>query len=72
MQHRRQIEIFKTYYINSPDDPSANYAYGVFLGSSNQGGKALPYLEKAAKAGYTNAYYSLGMDILDKTTLNWL
>ena len=47
-----------------PDDPSANYAYGVFLGSSNQGGKALPYLEKAAKAGYTNAYYSLGMAYL--------
>ncbi|MEZ5494497.1 MAG: hypothetical protein R3E61_07910 [Pseudomonadales bacterium] len=43
----------------------------VFLGSSNQGGKALPYL-KAKRQGYTNAYYSLGMAYLTQTTLNWL
>jgi len=47
-----------------PDDPAANFAYGAFLGGANQGSKAFPYLEKAAKAGYTDAYYALGMAYL--------
>lgn len=47
-----------------PDDPAANFAYGAFLGGANQGSKALPYLEKSAKAGFTDAYFSLGMAYL--------
>jgi tetratricopeptide (TPR) repeat protein len=55
---------FRNLLKQHPDDAAANFAYGAFLGGSNQGGKALPYLEKSAKAGYSNAYYSLGMAYL--------
>lgn len=47
-----------------PENSEINFAYGVFLGGSNQGEKALPYLKKSAKLGNSNAYYALGMAYL--------
>lgn len=52
---------FQNLLKQQPDNPAANFAYGAFLGGSNQSDKALPYLERSAKAGYSDAYYALGM-----------
>ncbi len=52
---------FQNLLKQQPDNPTANFAYGAFLGSSNQSDKALPYLERSAKSGYSDAYYALGM-----------
>lgn len=52
---------FQNLLKQQPDNPTANFAYGAFLGGSNQSDKALPYLERSAKAGYSDAYYALGM-----------
>lgn len=57
---------FRNLLNQMPDDTFANYRYGVFLADSNQGSKALPYLEKSAKAGVKQAYYSLGMAYLSQ------
>jgi len=45
----------------TPDDPLANYRYGIFLATTTRGGAAIPYLEKAKSLGVANADYWLGM-----------
>jgi tetratricopeptide (TPR) repeat protein len=55
---------FKKLLAQRPDDPVGNFMYGAFLGGANQGRLALPYLEKAASLGFTDAYFSLGMAYL--------
>lgn len=47
-----------------PDDPEANYAYGVFLSSVGRTQEALGYLEKADALGIVDARYALGMNAL--------
>ena len=62
---------FQNLLVQLPDEPALNYAYGVFLGNANQALKALPYLDKAASAGYSQAHFALGMAHLtqNNTTL---
>jgi tetratricopeptide (TPR) repeat protein len=45
----------------TPDDPLANYRYGVFLASTTKAGDGIPYLEKAKSLGAVNADYWLGL-----------
>jgi hypothetical protein len=45
----------------TPDDPMANYRYGVFLASTTKAGDGIPYLEKAKSLGVVNADYWLGL-----------
>ena len=59
--HEKADRDFQNLLKQQPDNPTANFAYGAFLGGSNQSDKALPYLERSAKAGYSDAYYALGM-----------
>lgn len=47
-----------------PDDPRANFLYGVFLAGVGQAKPALPYLEKASSLGVADAVYSVGMAYL--------
>jgi len=44
----------------APDDPQANYRYGVFLASSTKSGEAIPLLEKAKSLGVADTDYWLG------------
>jgi tetratricopeptide (TPR) repeat protein len=44
----------------APDDPQANYRYGVFLASSTKSGEAIPLLEKAKSLGVSDTDYWLG------------
>lgn len=47
-----------------PDNPEANYEYGLFLASSGQAALAIGYLEKAIALGVGQASYTLGMSYL--------
>jgi tetratricopeptide (TPR) repeat protein len=44
-----------------PDNPRANYQYGIFLAGASKPKESLPYLEKALKLGVNGANYSLGL-----------
>ena len=44
-----------------PDDPMANYRYGVFLASTTKSRDGIPFLEKAKSLGVVNAEYWLGL-----------
>lgn len=52
---------FTTLLKLTPDDPLANYRYGVFLASTAKAGDGIPYLEKAKGLGVVNADYWLGL-----------
>jgi len=45
----------------TPDDPMANYRYGVFLASTAKSRDGIPFLEKAKSLGVVNAEYWLGL-----------
>jgi Tfp pilus assembly protein PilF len=53
--------VFTTLLKLTPDDPLANYRYGVFLASTAKPGDGIPYLEKAKSLGVVNADYWLGL-----------
>lgn len=44
-----------------PDNPAANFQYGAFLGSTNHPKESLPYLQKAASLGVTQAHWGLAI-----------
>jgi len=44
-----------------PNDPNANYQYGVFLAGSTKVANAIPFLEKAKSLGVVSADYPLGI-----------
>ena len=44
-----------------PDDPQANYRYGVFLAGAAKNRDAIPFLEKAKSLGVIDAGYTLGL-----------
>lgn len=50
-----------------PENPQANYRYGVFLADTARPNDSIPYLEKAQRKGVSQALYSLGLVYL---TLN--
>ena len=55
---------FKRLLAGQPDNPDANYEYGLFLASSGQAALAIGYLEKAISLGVSEASYALGMSYL--------
>ena len=55
---------FKRLLAGQPDNPDANYEYGLFLASSGQAALAISYLEKAISLGVSEASYALGMSYL--------
>lgn len=52
---------FKKLFETAPSHPQGNYLYGIFLAGAGKPGEAIPYLERAFRAGVTDAAYSLGM-----------
>ncbi|MGB6309029.1 MAG: hypothetical protein WBF89_14685 [Steroidobacteraceae bacterium] len=44
-----------------PNDPIANYRYGVFLATTTKNGEGIPFLEKAKSLGIVNSDYWLGL-----------
>jgi tetratricopeptide (TPR) repeat protein len=52
---------FNTLLNLTPNDPQANYRYGVFLATTTKNGEGIPYLEKAKSLGAANAEYWLGL-----------
>ena len=56
----RTAESYQRLLAMTPDDPAANYLYGVFLsGTVSKQPDAVPYLEKAAKLGVKQANFTL-------------
>lgn len=45
----------------APDDLHANYQYGLFLAETGQSSQSLPYLERATRANYPPAYFTLAL-----------
>jgi hypothetical protein len=58
---QKAVAAFTTLVNLTPDDPMANYRYGVFLASTNKAGDGIPFLEKAKSLGVVNADYWLGV-----------
>lgn len=58
---QQAIAAFTTLLSLTPNDPQANYRYGVFLATTTKGGEGIPYLEKAKSLGAVNADYWLGL-----------
>ena len=58
---QKAVAAFTTLLKLTPDDPMANYRYGVFLASTTKAGDGIPYLEKAKDLGVVNADYWLGV-----------
>jgi Tfp pilus assembly protein PilF len=58
---QKAVAAFTTLLNLTPDDPMANYRYGVFLASTTKAGEGIPYLEKAKSLGVVNADYWLGL-----------
>ncbi len=52
---------FKKLFATVPSHPQGNYLYGTFLAGAGKPRDAIPYLEKALRAGTVDAAYSLGM-----------
>lgn len=59
-------KLFQQLLALQPGDAKISFRYGVFLASSGQTTRALPYLEKAQQAGVKDADYSLGLLYLGK------
>ena len=58
---QKAVAAFTTLLNLTPNDPMANYRYGVFLASTTKAGEGIPYLEKAKSLGAVNADYWLGL-----------
>jgi tetratricopeptide (TPR) repeat protein len=58
---QKAVAAFTTLLKLTPEDPMANYRYGVFLASTTKAGDGIPYLEKAKGLGVVNADYWLGV-----------
>jgi tetratricopeptide (TPR) repeat protein len=56
----KAVAAFTTLLNLAPDDPQANYRYGVFLASATKSGEAIPLLEKAKSLGVVDTDYWLG------------
>jgi predicted Zn-dependent protease len=57
----KAVAAFATLMELTPNDPQANYRYGVFLATTTRKGEGIPFLEKAKALGVLNADYWLGM-----------
>ncbi len=56
----KTAESYQRLLAMTPDDPAANYLYGVFLsGTVSKQADAVPYLEKAVKLGVKQANFTL-------------
>jgi tetratricopeptide (TPR) repeat protein len=56
----KTAESYQRLLAMTPDDPAANYLYGIFLGgTASRQGEAVPYLEKAGKLGVKQANFTL-------------
>ena len=56
----KTAESYQRLLAMTPDDPAANYLYGVFLsGTASRQGDAVPYLDKASKLGVKQANFTL-------------
>jgi hypothetical protein len=59
---KKAVTIFDNVLEKWPNDPQANYRYGVFLAGTVKGqSAAIPLLEKAKSLGVVNADYPLGL-----------
>ena len=47
-----------------PDNATANFQYGAFLGSTNHAKESLAYLEKAAAKGVPQAHWAMAVSLL--------
>jgi tetratricopeptide (TPR) repeat protein len=63
---QKAVAIFDNVLEKWPNDPQANYRYGVFLAGTVKGkSAAIPFLEKAKSLGVINADYTLGLAYLN-------
>jgi tetratricopeptide (TPR) repeat protein len=58
---QKAVAAFNTLLNLTPNDPQANYRYGVFLATTTKSGEGIPYLEKAKSLGVASAEYWLGL-----------
>jgi tetratricopeptide (TPR) repeat protein len=58
---QKAVGAFNTLLNLTPNDPQANYRYGVFLATTAKNGEGIPYLEKAKSLGVASAEYWLGL-----------
>jgi len=56
----KAVAAFTALLNQAPEDPQANYRYGVFLAAATKNGEAIPLLEKAKSLGVVDADYWLG------------
>jgi hypothetical protein len=71
----KAIAVFDKVLEKWPNDPQANYRYGVFLAGTARNRDAIPLLEKAKSLGIVDADYMLGLTYMslgdkDKAVLN--
>jgi tetratricopeptide (TPR) repeat protein len=57
----KAVAVFNKVLEKWPNDPQANYRYGVFLASTAKNRDAIPLLEKAKALGMVDADYPLGL-----------
>jgi len=61
----KAVAVFDNVLAKWPNDPQANYRYGLFLASTvKYGDAAIPRLEKAKSLGVVDADYTLGLTYL--------
>jgi tetratricopeptide (TPR) repeat protein len=58
---KKAIAAFTASLSQTPDDPAANYLYGMFLAGTTKQAEAIPLLEKAKSLGIADADYTLGI-----------
>lgn len=58
---QKAINDFSTLLQLTPDDPKANYTFGVFLAGTAQNASAIPFLQKARARGKLESDYWLGV-----------
>jgi tetratricopeptide (TPR) repeat protein len=58
---QKAVAAFTTLLSLTPNDPQANFRYGVFLATATKNAEGIPYLEKAKSLGILNAEYWLGL-----------
>jgi tetratricopeptide (TPR) repeat protein len=58
---QKAVAAFTTLLNLTPNDPQANFRYGVFLATTTKNAEGIPYLEKAKSLGIVNAEYWLGL-----------
>ena len=57
----KAIAVFDKVLERWPNDPQANYRYGIFLAGTTKNRDAIPLLEKAKSLGVVDADYTLGL-----------